>query len=257
MNNAEWVIENEPELFDLFDCPQCSRYDGEKCTRPDGADFDETECAKGHVEWLMQPHGSSLEAAQTGDCDKDEREPAKEVDAPVTDADSRERLEADAVAYCDHFLCTHQRFNETKLIELLDRQAAITRRETVTECDRLEEENAPETPDFVENPQKTPENATQIVAKDGKPIRIGETLTGEDGIAWTVQGFDRDSDYSVIGISCLETRHFKPEWLTHKVMHICDTCRYYTRVSDGTGDCRRYPREVEKCPDDWCGEWSE
>ena len=47
------------------------------------------------------------------------------------DSDSREKLEADAIAYCDHFQCTRQRFNEEKLLALLDRQASITEREYI------------------------------------------------------------------------------------------------------------------------------
>ena len=57
------------------------------------------------------------------------------------DNDTREALENDAVLYCDHFTCTHQRFNEAKLIALLDRQAAITERECREYEDALREQH--------------------------------------------------------------------------------------------------------------------
>jgi chromosome segregation ATPase len=43
-------------------------------------------------------------------------------------ADSRERLEADAMDFCEHFYVTERRYSE--LMKLLDRQAAITAEET-------------------------------------------------------------------------------------------------------------------------------
>jgi hypothetical protein len=33
---------------------------------------------------------------------------------------------------------------------------------------------------------------------------------------------------------------------------MCETCEYYR-----DHDCKRYPRPVEKYPEDWCGEWRE
>jgi cell division protein FtsB len=47
-------------------------------------------------------------------------------------ADSREKLEADVMEYCEHFYTTERRYNE--LMKLLDRQVVITRRECSPEA---------------------------------------------------------------------------------------------------------------------------
>lgn len=61
--------------------------------------------------------------------------------------------------------------------------------------------------------------------KDGKPIRVGETVYGEDGKAWCVRGVtigeitwtSRYSRYVIrVTNDTNEWRQFKPEWLTHE-----------------------------------------
>lgn len=62
-----------------------------------------------------------------------------------------------------------------------------------------------------------------VLAKDGRPIEVGQTVYGGDGGAWEVLGFDRASDYPVLAVSMEsslkrasgERRELKPEWLTH------------------------------------------
>lgn len=66
MNNLEWAAENRPRLFDGFNCPQCA-YMGDRCYREQPEDkWDERICAKGHAEWLMQPHEEPSGAASGG-----------------------------------------------------------------------------------------------------------------------------------------------------------------------------------------------
>lgn len=61
--------------------------------------------------------------------------------------------------------------------------------------------------------------------KDGKPIRVGETVYGEDGKAWCVRGVtigeitwtSRYSRYVIrVTNDTNEWRQLKPEWLTHE-----------------------------------------
>ena len=56
--------------------------------------------------------------------------PENDVTPESVDAnDSREKLEADVIAYCNDFLCTYKQFNKLKIMGFIDRQAAITERE--------------------------------------------------------------------------------------------------------------------------------
>lgn len=57
-----------------------------------------------------------------------------------------------------------------------------------------------------------------ILAKDGKPIEVGEVLYGEDCKAWTVEKFDRTRKHSVRARypdNPEKHKYLKPEWLTH------------------------------------------
>ena len=56
-----------------------------------------------------------------------------------------------------------------------------------------------------------------ILAKDGKPIEVGETLYGEsDGIPWTVDRIDHGKHHPVMAHYGTKERGLKPEWLTHE-----------------------------------------
>ena len=134
MTNAEWVIENRPDLFSGFDCPECSKIDENgHCTRPEDADFDKRECAKGHVAWLMQPRESASEGEGGPVSVPDECEPAKEEIGPENDADSRENIEKDIEDF--RWFHDEDKLGHINLLDVarcwLDRQAAITRREVI------------------------------------------------------------------------------------------------------------------------------
>ena len=126
MNNLEWVVENEPWLFDEFNCPQCA-YMGNRCYReqPEN-EWNEEICARGHAEWLMQPHEEPSDSICGHGCDGCGCEAAKEENGP---------------------------------------------------------QNAPQPP----------------VGKDGKPIKKGEKVYGEDNIAWEVFAICDHPTHSVIG----------------------------------------------------------
>lgn len=56
-----------------------------------------------------------------------------------------------------------------------------------------------------------------ILAKDGKPIEVGETLYGEsDGIPWTVDRIDYGKHHPVMAHYGTKERGLEPEWLTHE-----------------------------------------
>lgn len=59
-----------------------------------------------------------------------------------------------------------------------------------------------------------------LLAKDGKPIEVGQVLYGEsDGKAWLVDGFDRTRKWSVWAHDAGDPERHKclrPEWLTHE-----------------------------------------
>lgn len=244
MTNLEWLIENRPEIFSRFGCSECDSQGGDRCLESGG-------CARGHIEWLMQPRESASEGERGHVSVSDDKAPAKEENEPVTDADSREKLELDIRGSLG--------FTTKDVFGWLDRQAAITERETVTECDRLKQrivelegrscpgyeienhrcrwhdadfelnadrlndlrrenaklkkridelnhaENAPETPNLAENPQKTPERV------------------------------------------CRTCRWFEPE--------------KWVKTGKGTENfrhakCHRGPGSFPTDADDWCGEWS-
>lgn len=59
--------------------------------------------------------------------------------------------------------------------------------------------------------------------KDGRPIHVGETVYGEDGMAWHVRGVTigeksiTHPEHVIRATSDAEQlRYLKPEWLTHK-----------------------------------------
>lgn len=58
--------------------------------------------------------------------------------------------------------------------------------------------------------------------RDGVPIRVDDTVYGEDGRAWHVRGvtigeMSEDSRYTIrVTGDTGEWRHYKPEWLTHE-----------------------------------------
>lgn len=67
-----------------------------------------------------------------------------------------------------------------------------------------------------------------LVAKDGKPIEVGQTLYGEDGKAWVVEGIDRKNTWSVWAHYENNTdRHkcLKPEWLMHEKPDTFGVCQ--------------------------------
>lgn len=83
--------------------------------------------------------------------------------------------------------------------------------------------------------------------RDGKPIRVGETVYGEDGRTWNVRGVtigeitwtSRYSRYVIrVTNDTNEWRQFKPEWLTH----------------ERPDSWERIAQELERYANDSCGE---
>lgn len=58
----------------------------------------------------------------------------------------------------------------------------------------------------------------QLVAKDGLPIEVGQTLFGEDGERWLVTEIRHGGKHAVVGLrgGVYTKRYLKPEWLTHE-----------------------------------------
>lgn len=63
-------------------------------------------------------------------------------------------------------------------------------------------------------PVKCPE--PDVLDADGVPILIGDTVYGEDGKAWTVQGYNWGKKHSVWANDGKTRRDLCPEWLTHR-----------------------------------------
>lgn len=65
--------------------------------------------------------------------------------------------------------------------------------------------------------------ATQLLAADLKPIRVGETLIGGDGTPWHVLSLHEEETHAVHAYTTDETytrrwpshRQLKAEWLKH------------------------------------------
>ena len=87
-----------------------------------------------------------------------------------------------------------------------------------------------------------------IKDKDGKTIKKGDTVWGEDGREWLVTGFLRDKHHCVVAISGIKTKMLKPEWLTHSKPDTLeavdadaakDPCEYFNgRAPDKCADCK-------------------
>lgn len=245
MTNAEWAIENRPEIFSDFNCAECVKsYDGKHCPLSED-EINDTECAKGHVEWLLKPHMSASEGEGGPVSVSDECEPAESESGPVTDADSRERLEHDIEDF--RWFHDEDKLGHIKLLDVarcwLDRQAAITRSETVTECDRLRK-------------------------------RISElkerNCPGYDPERHYCRWHDADFELNADRLNDLKRENAKLKKRIDELNHaenapetperVCRTCRFSAETDPErktlTHTCYRFPSEMLKAPDDWCGEWS-
>lgn len=88
-----------------------------------------------------------------------------------------------------------------------------------------------------------------VLAKDGKPIEVCQTLYGEDGKAWHTCalhpgkrcGVESDSTSEIRADGTVRHKRLKAEWLTHEKPEPADT---WERIED---DCTRDPRS-------WCAE---
>lgn len=84
--------------------------------------------------------------------------------------------------------------------------------------------------------------------RDGKTIKKGDTVWGEDGREWLVTGLLRDKNHCVVALSGGKVKMLKPEWLTHSKpdSHAAidtdaakDPCEYFNgRTPDKCADCK-------------------
>ena len=134
MTNLEALLaDHDSDLFNALDCDCCVYHNGEKvCIY----DFD--MCERGTREWLLSEH------VDDESCRQDADQP-KRQESPVCESDSREKLKSDAYRLmCDTWnkgLVFAKRHYEDipldavtwkfdDMLNLLNRQAAITERET-------------------------------------------------------------------------------------------------------------------------------
>lgn len=192
MNNLEWAAENMSWLFFGFDCPQCA-YMGDRCYReqPEN-ERDERICAKGHAEWLMQPHEEPSDSICGNGCDGCGCEAAKEESG-------------------------HERASEAS------------------------------------NGTCPDANGTCPVGKDGKPIKKGEKVFGEDNIAWEVFAICDHPTHSVIGqrggTANRIMRPLRPEWLDHDRDSFGRIIREASESTDFAGNIGlgKFRELVERC----------
>lgn len=238
MNNLEWLIANAK---DNFGCGQCVKQ-GE-CSQVEG-DLDESECANGHIEWLMQPHESTPDGDTAPVSVSDEREPAESESAAPTDADSREKLE--------HDIRGSLGYTTKDVFGWLDRQAKITEIESDAYwAERIEdlEQAAAERADL----KKRIEKLLGCLVNDFG-IRAGW-----DGLrkVWLTERAE----------NAAETHDFaeNPQKAPEQ-QRICRTCRWFepekwVKTGNGTENfrhakCHHGPGSFATDADDWCGEWS-
>jgi len=120
MNNLDALLaDHDSDLFNALDCDCCVYRNGEKvCIY----DFD--MCERGTREWLLSEH------VDDESCRQDADQP-KRQESPVCESDSREKLEAEIDDWCaEHFNSSFSGKAFNLMLRWLDRQAAITERET-------------------------------------------------------------------------------------------------------------------------------
>lgn len=91
--------------------------------------------------------------------------------------------------------------------------------------------------------------------KDGKPIHVGETVYGEDGSAWHVEGvtigeMSEATGYTIrVKSDKSEWRHYKPDRLTHELPdsleRIADELEEWSEDNRVNGDGEVFSRAGE------------
>lgn len=277
MTNAEWAIINRPDLFSGFDCAECVKsYDGKHCPLSED-EINDTECAKGHVEWLMQPRESASEGEGGHVSVSDECEPAEKESAAPTDADSREKLEADARKVQERIWdagARHDGIGLCHIIELLDRQAAITEMES----DAFWADRVRELEDEVTSLESDRDDL--IDHRDSLEKHVRElkerNCPGYDPECHYCRWHDADFELNADRLNDLRRENAKLKKRIDELNHaenapetperVCRTCRWFepekwVKTGKGTENfrhakCHRGPGSFPTDADDWCGEWS-
>lgn len=92
--------------------------------------------------------------------------------------------------------------------------------------------------------------------KDGRPIHVGDTVYGEDGLAWHVRGVTigeksiAHPSHVIRAVSDAEQlRYLKPEWLTHErpdsFERIADELEEWSEDNRVNGDSEVFDRAAE------------
>lgn len=168
----------------------------------------------------------------------------------MTERDTKDKLKDDVYDFCNRFYTMEGRYN--KMMELFKRQDALTRADCLprgVEWPRFEDGELVRFGDVYESPSGklnradsvtfrreswtiqqfdsvvngmarehgTPVKHPPVIAADGQPVEVGQTLYGEDGKAWEVERIAHGETHPVVATDAdCNRRGLRPSWLTHE-----------------------------------------